>query len=135
MKKVTVFSVLMASSILALAPGCKSEKIGQAEVLTQKLLIGTWQGVDTNGDIYTFRFTKKDWEARVERYGAIRPYYRGKYTLRDADLEIQITEERDPSTNNWMKDRGYLPSNIVGKFSGGALKVTSLTQAELMKKR
>jgi len=138
-EKGSIFRSLIIFAILVSTLACVSDQIGapsSARTLNFINFTGAWEGTDEKSYIYTFNFTKnKKWEAHVEKDGAYLPYYKGRYTFTGTGLDMQITHERDIKTNRWMKDRGYLSSNISGRLLGETLKVTALTEANLTKKR
>ena len=129
----------VSAALIALAIGCKSKAVitetPQAPEARQNLFIGTWEGTEKNGDIYTVRFDGSKWEARLEKNGVVRPYYRGTFTFSGSTINMRITEEVNLQTMDWMPERGNMPPNISARLSGRTMKIEALTEAELVRKR
>jgi len=132
---------LLAFALPALLVGCKSKPV-KAERRSafgtnagHSIFIGLWQGSNKNGDIYFFKFTNTDWESQIDRNGVIQPYYKGTYTHEGTFLNLRITHEVNLRTMDWKPETGNLPQNISGRIEGNVLKVSVLTDAELVKKQ
>jgi hypothetical protein len=128
-----------ALMIIAFSVGCKKKavkaEIPQAPEVKQNLFVGTWEGKEKNGDIYTVRFDGSRWEAHLERNGASRPCYRGTFTFSGSTITMRVTEEVNPKTFGWMPEKGTMPPNITARISGRTMKIAALTEAELVRKR
>ena len=141
MKKITKYATCFSGAVfLALAAGCSKKPeiepapVPEARRVNRSVYTGLWEGRDKSGDIYTVRFTDTGWESRVEKDGVSLPYYRGTYTYTGTRLDLLITEEADPRTMGWIPQRGNLQPNLAGRLSGGVLKITALTEADLTRK-
>jgi len=140
MKKTTKRAAcLFAPAALVLALGCKPKPVkvepppSAPQAASRNNFIGAWVGRDSKGAIYTIKFTNNlQWESHIEEGGVARPHYRGTYEPQGARVRMKVTEEADLKTFGWRPERGNMPANIMGTFSGSALTVGSvLTDAEL----
>jgi len=140
MKKATKCAAcLFAPAALVLALGCKSKPVivepppSPPQVEIRNVFLGTWDGKDDKGAIYTIKFTNDlQWESHIEERGVARPHYKGTYQPEGSRVRLKVTEEADLKTFGWKPERGNMPVNIMGTLSGSTLTVGSvLTDAEL----
>jgi hypothetical protein len=135
-----LMTCLFAPAILMLAAGCKSKKVEAAPpppvVESRNVFVGSWEGKDSNGNIYKLRFTiNLQWESYIEEAGAERPHYKGTYQPDGSRARMTTTEEADFTSMGWRPERGNLPKNIVATVSGNTLKLPNvLTDAELRRR-
>jgi hypothetical protein len=137
--------IAAALALGPLATGCgKKPEAGPARpetdpatgmpVPTHSLFIGQWVGRDRKGDTYGFTFTRGTWESYVEKDGARLRHYRGTYTHDGGSLALRVTEKGDRRTGEWAKEGGNLPDGISGRLVGSVLRITTLTDADLIKR-
>jgi len=128
------------AAVAALALGlCCAKKPGVdpatgLPIPTHSLFIGNWVGKDQNGDVYAFTFTKSTWESYVEKNGARLRHYRGTYTHEGSSITLRVAEQGDLKTLQWVKEKGNMPSEISGRLAGSALRIPTLTDADLVKR-
>ncbi|MDR2562105.1 MAG: hypothetical protein LBC63_10100 [Holophagales bacterium] len=130
---------LFPTVVLVLALGCKPKPVkvespsAAPQAISRNNFIGTWEGKDSKGAIYTIKFTNNlQWESHIEEGGVARPHYKGTYEPEGSRVRMKVTEEADLKTFGWRPERGNMPTNIIGTFSGSTLTVGSvLTDAEL----
>ena len=131
MKKTILFAAVGISVlILVLAAGCKQPSAGDAA--DGNPWVGIWEGKGSDGYIYSFHFTAKNWESYIEISGISLPFYRGTYTYTDTRVNLQVTEEGNYDTMGWMASKTAFPS-ITGRLSGKVLSVPTFTDADLVK--
>ena len=94
--------------------------------------IGTWEGTDSNGDVYTFTFSATTWDSYIKRGGKTVPYYRGAYTFTRAQASLQVEEEN--GNGKWVPHKDGFPP-LTGTLKGNVLTVPALTDVELMERQ
>jgi hypothetical protein len=133
-----LMTCLFAPAVLILATGCKKkvEVAPPPVVESRNVFVGSWEGQDSSGNIYTLRFTSNlQWESQIEDSGVARPHYRGTYQPEGTRVRMTVTEEVDLNTMGWKPERGNVPKTMVATVSGNTLKVANvLTDAELRRR-
>lgn len=131
---------MFATALLAFAVGCTSKPQVAANPEAppsygRSFFVGTWEGKDSKGDLYSFRFTATEWESHVDKDGVVWPYFRGTYSFTGTSATLRIAEEGNPRTGRWMADRGNIGQNVSARISGSALRVQALSDADMIKKQ
>jgi hypothetical protein len=140
MKTTTMRAALfLAPAALALLLACKPKPVEvqppPAQAPVSRNFTGLWEARGKSGTTYTVRFAGAEWESHIEKGGAKRPYCRGTYTFSGSVLDLRVLEEADPTTFEWVPEKGNFPKSMSGRLVGGRLQIPAITEGtELVKK-